>query len=142
MANRKTKEDSLDNVFDNFDFDEVDLKKDDELDASKEDLEKEVAALKAQLEEERQKNNIEKETKKMAHKGGVFKAVRTTTYNGRTIIAGDTIKIAKTEVSNRNLLKIGEFSIDSGFEEELNGTVRDLKIVDDVIEESYARMGK
>lgn len=141
MAKTK-KNESLDDVFEGFSFEkeneEIQVKEDLEENQSTEMLQQEVERLKKELAKEKQKKVIQKEVK-MAHKGGIFKARATTTYKGRTIIAGDTIKLREVDVSNRNLIKIGEFSIDANFEENLNGKVRNLEIVDDEVRSSYSR---
>ncbi|MDC7250334.1 MAG: hypothetical protein PQJ49_10495 [Sphaerochaetaceae bacterium] len=66
-----------------------------------------------------------KEGKDMAHKGGIYKVLRTTTYQGRTIMAGQKIKLIDSNCKNRNLKKIEEFDIDAGFNEQVSGVMKD-----------------
>lgn len=69
--------------------------------------------------------NENKETKKVAHKGGIYKVLRTTTYKGKTIIAGQQIKLVDAECKNRNLKKVGEFELSAGFDERVSSRLKD-----------------
>ena len=86
-------------------------------------MQAEINRLNAKIEADKKSTNS-KEGIKMAHKGSVWQATRTTTYEGRTILRGSIIKIKGTECTNRWLKKIKEFAIDEGFQEELNSKVR------------------
>lgn len=85
------------------------------------------------------KNIRKKEEKSMAHKGGVYQAIRTTTYEGRTILFGEKVKLRNPNVTNKNLKKIGEFDLDKDFEESLNHAYHSYSEVDGQVVDSYTK---
>ncbi|NCD05790.1 MAG: hypothetical protein EOL97_06680 [Spirochaetia bacterium] len=92
----------------------------------------------AQSTQVKNENANEGKGKKVIKKGGIYQVLRTTTYQGRTVLGGQKLKLRDPECKNRNLKKIGEFDIGVGFEEEVSGIMKDYKQEDDAILSSNA----
>lgn len=93
----------------------------------------------AELEAEIQEKTEIKEVKKMARKGANYLVLRATSYHGKTLQADQVVSIADTNVTNKWLKKIKEYSIDEGFHEELNGQIKNLVMEDGEKKSGYDR---
>lgn len=78
--------------------------------------------------------NKNEETKKAGGKkvakGGLYKVLRTTTYKGITLLAGQEIKLNDPDCKNRNLKKTGEFNLSGDFQERIANELKNYEQLD------------
>lgn len=140
MAKKKAEEIEDFEDFEDFEEDPIftDFDAGEETDQPKEETKAEMQARIKALESEIKENKkILKEGPKMARKGGIYLVTRATTYKGKTLQAGQKKYLEDPNVTNKWLKKIGEFEIDKGFQEDLNGKIKDHVEEDGVVKEAY-----
>lgn len=137
MAKKKEVEDfeeiedfEEESIFTEFDADE-------ESDQPKEETKKEMQARIKQLEKELEKKTKDGKNMAKGSKGGIYLVTRATTYRGRTLQAGQKKYLRDPNVTNKWLKKLGEFDIDQGFQEDLNGNIKNHVEEDGEIKEAY-----
>jgi len=108
-----------------------------ESDQPKEETKKEMEARIKKLEKELEKRKKDGTTMAKNGKGGIYLVTRATTYRGRTLQAGQKKHLRDPNVTNKWLKKIGEFDIDQGFQEDLNGNIKNHVEEDGVVKEAY-----